>query len=286
MKHSIRLSSLLAFASMGLLLPPASHPYSGVVEVDSVSSTPGGQLTIPIRLSGNDTPLSGMIIPLRFDSPLLTVDSVSPAGSLLPAGFTYYALVDNTARRVTVTYLAQLIDPIPSFETAEGLIATIHASISGLATPGMTFAIDSVNSDTVATDGGPAAHLWERIHACGPTGIGTVQPGFVWGQVSVKASTAVDDRPAQLPASFDLSQNYPNPFNPATTIEFMVPQSSRVRLEVFNILGQRVVTLVDSRLQAGRHQASFDGGDLPSGVYFYRLTHAQGSLTRKMTLIK
>jgi len=83
-----------------------------------------------------------------------------------------------------------------------------------------------------------------------------------------------------------LEQNYPNPFNPSTVIGFGLPTASQVNLQVFNILGQSVVTLVDRPMDAGWHEVEFDGGELPSGIYFYRLRHENGNLTRKMILVK
>ena len=73
-----------------------------------------------------------------------------------------------------------------------------------------------------------------------------------------------------LPTSFALSQNYPNPFNPSTTVSFALPERSRVNLEVFNILGQRVVSLVDDQMEAGYHQSVWNA-NVASGMYFYRI---------------
>jgi predicted GH43/DUF377 family glycosyl hydrolase len=94
-----------------------------------------------------------------------------------------------------------------------------------------------------------------------------------------------------IPEKAYLGQNYPNPFNPETVIEFGLTEPGTVTLEVFNTLGQRVRTLVNAELGAGTHSARFDGTDLPSGTYFYRLTNsAQGSqmplLQGKMLLVK
>lgn len=76
-----------------------------------------------------------------------------------------------------------------------------------------------------------------------------------------------------VPASYRIYQNYPNPFNPSTTIEFEIPVSGKVILEVFSLLGQKVETMVARELQAGRHQFRFDGSNIASGVYFYRWSY-------------
>ena len=80
--------------------------------------------------------------------------------------------------------------------------------------------------------------------------------------------------------------NYPNPFNPVTTIIYQLPEASRVTLEVFDILGSKVETLVNEYKFAGRHTVRFDGNGLTSGLYIYRLTTPYTTITRKMTLIK
>jgi len=86
--------------------------------------------------------------------------------------------------------------------------------------------------------------------------------------------TDVDDQNgAPVPASYALGQNYPNPFNPATTITFSVPTQSRVSIEVFDVLGQKVATLVDDIRTAGTHQTVWKA-QVPSGVYFYRMEAA------------
>ncbi|WP_164682566.1 T9SS type A sorting domain-containing protein [Cyclonatronum proteinivorum] len=89
-----------------------------------------------------------------------------------------------------------------------------------------------------------------------------------------------------LPQQLSLAQNYPNPFNPVTQIQFELPAAAEVRLEIFNVQGQRVATLHSGPLPAGRHISPFDASALSSGVYLYRLQTGNQVLTRKMTLIK
>jgi hypothetical protein len=85
---------------------------------------------------------------------------------------------------------------------------------------------------------------------------------------------------------FSLNQNYPNPFNPATKIQFTLPETVDVRLDVYNIAGQRVATLVNEQREAGAHTVEFDGTRVASGVYIYRIQAGSFVQTRKMTLIK
>lgn len=89
-----------------------------------------------------------------------------------------------------------------------------------------------------------------------------------------------------IPTSLSLSQNFPNPFNPSTNIEYFVKSTSQVSLEVFDILGQKISTLVNRKQTSGTYNVSFDASTLPSGIYMYRLTSDNVTLTRRMTLIK
>lgn len=89
-----------------------------------------------------------------------------------------------------------------------------------------------------------------------------------------------------LPVEFALQQNYPNPFNPSTNIRFALPQASDVRLEVFNLLGQRVATLLNTPKPAGVHEVTFDASALASGMYVYRIHAGDFVQTRSLMLIK
>lgn len=89
-----------------------------------------------------------------------------------------------------------------------------------------------------------------------------------------------------IPEEFGLMQNYPNPFNPSTNIIFDVPFESKVTLKVFNVLGEEIRTLINSKYGAGRYNVEFDARSLPSGVYIYRLTAGNVSITKKMLLQK
>ena len=101
---------------------------------------------------------------------------------------------------------------------------------------------------------------------------------------------SVDDLKV-LPLTYGLSQNYPNPFNPTTSIEFALPEDSRVSLEIYNLLGQKVRTLVDGYVPAGYINTSWDGMDqngkeLSSGTYIYRLQTADQTFSKKMVYMK
>ncbi len=90
----------------------------------------------------------------------------------------------------------------------------------------------------------------------------------------------------RCPQKFSLSQNYPNPFNPSTVIKYGLPTASNVKLEVFNMLGQRVAVLVNARQEAGYHQAVFDNADVSSGVYLYTIQAGQFRASKKFLLLR
>ncbi len=95
--------------------------------------------------------------------------------------------------------------------------------------------------------------------------------------------TVSNDAP---PSRFELAQNYPNPFNPSTVISFSLPSKENVQLEVYNILGQRVASLLSANLNAGIHVVRFDGSRYASGVYFYMLRAGNNMQVKKMLLLK
>ncbi|MDQ7040404.1 MAG: CHRD domain-containing protein [Rhodothermus sp.] len=121
-----------------------------------------------------------------------------------------------------------------------------------------------------------AGNIYLNIHTAQyPAGEirGQIRPGQL-------VLTAVKSLTGELPATLTLAPNYPNPFRDRTTITFALPQATRATLTVYNLLGQRVATLVDGLLPAGHYQVVFDAADLPAGLYQYRLETPHGSLSR------
>ena len=110
------------------------------------------------------------------------------------------------------------------------------------------------------------------------------------GFFALSLQTFSTERSTALPTDFTLGQNYPNPFNPSTIIPYQLPASGHVRLDVFNVLGQRLATLVDAERSAGAHTAQWDGTDaagraVGAGVYIYRLSSGGMTESRRMVLV-
>ena len=112
--------------------------------------------------------------------------------------------------------------------------------------------------------------------------------GF-WATVPPEATapTAIETIDSDaVPKRFSLDQNYPNPFNPATRIRYALPEPASARLTIYDVLGREVSLLVDRQQAAGTYEVTFEAGDLPSGVYFYRLETGPFSEIRQMLLVK
>jgi hypothetical protein len=97
---------------------------------------------------------------------------------------------------------------------------------------------------------------------------------------------SIEQITARIPDGFALKQNYPNPFNPETTIEFDILKAGHVALEIYNLRGQKVASLVEENMSPGTYKAVFDGSGLASGVYFYKLKTESFTSVKKMTLLK
>lgn len=163
----------------------------------------------------------------------------------------------------------------------------------------------SISSGLTVTETGP--NDASMVTACGPFDIesqDTLTVAFVLAagnglsnlreqitQARIKYNQIVtsvnDENEESIPKVFSLEQNYPNPFNPVTNIAFRIPKSDKVKLEIFNVLGQKITTLVDEFLSPGVYIYKWNPDkNLNSGIYFYRITTESYLKTRKMLLVK
>ena len=119
---------------------------------------------------------------------------------------------------------------------------------------------------------------------------GEERPALQWLRTYVDTATieynVSNDLIESIPIGYSLFQNYPNPFNPSTQILYVLPEATPVTLEIYNILGQKVMNLVNGQKSVGHHTATFNASTLSSGVYLYRLSTPSFTETRKMLLIK
>jgi len=113
----------------------------------------------------------------------------------------------------------------------------------------------------------------------------------IWVRVGSMPTAVGETNAENCPATFNLFQNYPNPFNPETEIRFALARHSRVVIDVFNTLGQQIVTLINKQYAAGFHSVHWDGNDrngrrASSGIYVYRIQAGEFSQVKKMILLK
>ena len=104
--------------------------------------------------------------------------------------------------------------------------------------------------------------------------------------VKIHDKTTSVKKEESVPVNYSLEQNYPNPFNPSTSIKFGIPERTQITLDVFNILGEKVIQLVNGEYAAGNYEVKFNAENISSGVYLYQLKTPNYTLSRKMLLIK
>lgn len=152
----------------------------------------------------------------------------------------------------------------------------------------MTGGSVSVNFSYTAPSSSTIDTIWATGLATNSNG-GTSGDYWNWApskRVVVRSLTSVKNISGKTPLVFSLGQNYPNPFNPSTKIRFAVPQSSAVKLSVYDISGKEVNTLVNEILGAGTYEATWNPHNLASGIYFYTLNAGGFTETKSMMLIK
>lgn len=139
---------------------------------------------------------------------------------------------------------------------------------------------DPYHSYTYFTPSGSPAN-WYYLTA----GTDTVAIYMIRAYVSFAMTQAAESKSLK-PSNYSLSQNFPNPFNPVTTIRYQIPEAGLVTLKVYDMLGNEVASLVSKDQTPGEYTATFDGKDLSSGVYFYKLTQGNFTQTKKLVLMK
>lgn len=157
----------------------------------------------------------------------------------------------------------------------DGIHTTTSTSIPSNSVPWSSF-LDSLHTafSYVVTVPGTYNYYCLHHYLFGMVGVFTANPA------GIKIISG------NIPAKFNLSQNYPNPFNPSTNIEFDIAVQSKVQLVLYNLIGDEVSTLINQEMNPGSYSIHWNASQLPSGVYFYRLSTPNFSATKKMMLIK
>ncbi len=204
----------------------------------------------------------------------------------------------------TVTGINATLTKEPQIAASGEIIGQIHSS-AGLALSGVLVTVFNSNNQAVAsavTDASGSFTILgiaqgsytvtaslatyssqQQTAAYNPNSGSTTVQNFTMPS----SITAVSNPPAgNLPTMYKLDNNYPNPFNPSTVIGFTIPMTTHVRLDIYNILGQRIAELVNSNMAAGHYQVSFNASGFASGVYLYRLSTNNFTSVKKMILSK
>ena len=177
---------------------------------------------------------------------------------------------------------------LAALEQADGLWELEHANDQGDAADPWPGSLNQTNfngTSAPTSDGYLAGGTFVGVTGISPSA-STMTANLL---VGVSADVAGDE--PLVPGRFVLAQNYPNPFNPNTTIEFEVPSACDVTLDIYNLLGQHVRTMLEGRIRGGKTELSWDATDnrgesVASGVYFYRLALGDSVLTKKMIFLK
>ncbi|MGH7495637.1 MAG: T9SS type A sorting domain-containing protein [bacterium] len=288
-RNNTGFGEIMWHADNGNLLTPNFQDYTftqaNMVEGADAMNLPAGTNTLRIQNSWGNQDFSrvsfvvgGTTIDL---TPLNAVYEGVSEGAVgaawTPSGFRAVALGAGGSFSFSVNapysgrYMARI------FYAASGSAQGQLAVDGVVAVPSIVFA----DTSDVFTDQFTMSQGNHTITLSSPSGGVTVD----YLQMIAFVPTGIAER-GELPEGYTLAQNYPNPFNPMTTINFTVGKPSQVKLTVYNLLGQRVAILLNSRLNEGTHAVQFDAQKLTSGVYFYRLEAGDFILQKRMLLIK
>jgi hypothetical protein len=250
-------------------------------EVSKISAVTGAvdldRVIIPISLE-NTQDMAALDLPLKFTDGV-TLEEVSFEGTRSETFDFAAAKIDNDANTVVIGLLPMVFGENADLEPGNGEIAKLIFSVDDKS-------LESIELSTISIKGHePMFVRTEMVDGQAHTVVAT--PEFSGITVALIASDAND----QMPTSFALRQNYPNPFNPQTSIAFDLPAASHVTLEILNVLGQKVKTLVSEYREAGSHSVIWDGtsdngSTTASGVYFYRLNADGNQAVKKMMMLK
>lgn len=261
-----RLQPILVVA-MVLLVPALVFAGANKFGVAKASAQEG-KVVVSVEVS-NARLLTCLDVPLRY-SEGVTLEKVTFEGTRVAYFDFKSAYMVPEERTVFIGLIAQFsAEKKPALAAGEGEICQLHFNVDDPSVTSITIeALQTKNPNHTLTyvyreDG--------RARA--------IYPEFSSATVSLT-------NPGELPQAYALRQNYPNPFNPTTIISFDMKKAGEVNLAVYNVLGQKVTTLVDGKREAGSYEVEWDASVHSSGVYFYRLETDEFSKTNKMMLLK
>jgi len=266
---------------IAVLLVP-SLIFAGVQHKFAVSKAVAKDNTVVVPLVvTNEAHLTAIDIPLKFSEgvTLLKVDF-----DFDDCDVSYFDLkaanINNAERTVVIGLMPQLSSTYkPELKAGVNRVANLVFEVND---PTVT----EVKIETVELKN-PDHFLIFVYHDWDQNGIPHIRmesPEFE--PVTVALSGLSQNSGPEVPDVFALNQNYPNPFNPSTEISFDLPVASHVELTIYNVLGQKVETLVDREMEARSHTVTWNADPYSTGVYFYRITAKDFTETKKMLMLK
>jgi len=234
-------------------------------------------VVVPLQIS-NTRDLAAIDLPLKFGNP---GDGIDLLDVNFEDGRAHYfdvqvANIDNENKTVVIglLWMAYHADKA-ELATGTGHLATLTFEISD---PSITEI--NIEPTEFENPSHQVSFIYNEIGSDGMLHVNQLTPELVGGTAQVAQPKA------QVPTEWALNQNYPNPFNASTMISFALPVPTHVQLDVYNILGQKIVTLKNEFMEAGYHSVTWNDESNASGMYFYRLKTKEFTETRKMTLLK
>ncbi len=259
-----------------LLVPSLVFAASQKFAVAEASLNEDSQIVVPLEIT-NDDNLTAITIPLEF-SEGVTLKEVDFEGTRVEYFDLKIATIDNANHTVLIGLLPQMSnEQKPDLAAGTGPVANLVFEVNDPIVDEIT-----IEATTIEKPYHTLAFVYHDYSPAGDRSIRVERFEFE----SVTKSLSDMPGPSTTPGRFGLSQNYPNPFNPTTIISFNLPAASRVDLSVYNVLGQKVTTLIDGRLEAGPQEVEWNATGYSSGVYFYRIATDANVETRKMVLLK
>ncbi len=255
-----------------ILEPPDSYD---TLWVDNVIGHPDNSVIVDIY-GANDLTVDSIDIALEFSSANLQYNSTIFDGTRSQGALRKTA--SPTGQQILISIKFSEASPL---ESGRGVLAKLVFDIP-----------EGAPEEIVEIDTTDYLDLWPTIFHHPESGGLTIRPIFIKGSVEIKESTPVEENiDPFLPKEFALAQNSPNPFNPSTDISYALPRESEVILIIYNILGEKVRTLVNERQRAGVHHVTFDSHDdsgrrVASGIYFYKIMAGDFTQSKKMMLLK
>jgi hypothetical protein len=267
------LSVIMVILVPSIIFAASAHKFA----VGSATTTEANQIIVPLVVT-NEAHLTALDIPLKF-SEGVTLKEVDFDfdGSRVSYFDLKIANINNDERTVVIGLLPQMTPTHkPDLDADTGPVANLVFEVTD---PTVTQV--KVESFQMDNPGHELMFVYHDYDENGTPHIRTESPEFAPITVEFRNTAA----PA-IPKAYALTQNYPNPFNPSTEISFDLPQASHVNLTIYNVLGQKVQTLVDEQREAGSYTVTWDASPYSSGVYFYRISADNFSNTKKMLMLK